>query len=89
MSALRYKVNLDHLVVVKCLDALPKKAREWIIRDIKKKLETNPSAYGKRLHGEEHDRFKLRVDVYRVIFKIDENNKTVTIVDIDYRRDIY
>jgi mRNA interferase RelE/StbE len=89
MSTLRYKVDLTNVVVLKRLDQLPKKAREWIIRDIEKKLETNPAHYGKRLSGDKHDLFKLRVDIYRVIFKIDENSKTVKIVEIDYRRDIY
>lgn len=89
MSTLRYKVDLTNVVVIKRLDDLPKKAREWIIRDIEKKLETNPSGYGKRLSGDKHELFKLRVDIYRVIFKIDENQKTVTVIDIDYRRDIY
>lgn len=35
------------------------------------------------------DRFSVRRGTYRIIYRIDDGARTVTVVDIDHRRDIY
>jgi mRNA-degrading endonuclease RelE of RelBE toxin-antitoxin system len=89
MPNVRYTAKLISFVVQERFDELPKKAREWIIRDIKKKLEVDPFGYGEPLSKDRHGYYKLRVNIYRVIYRIDEKNKEVIITEIDYRRDIY
>jgi mRNA-degrading endonuclease RelE of RelBE toxin-antitoxin system len=35
------------------------------------------------------DRFSARRGTYRIIYRIDDKNRIVTVVDVDYRRDVY
>jgi mRNA-degrading endonuclease RelE of RelBE toxin-antitoxin system len=35
------------------------------------------------------DRFSARRGTYRIICRMDEQNRVVTVVDVDHRRDIY
>jgi mRNA interferase RelE/StbE len=44
---------------------------------------------GKRLLPPLHDRFSARRGTYRVIYRIDDTDRIVTVVDIGYRRDVY
>jgi mRNA interferase RelE/StbE len=36
-----------------------------------------------------HDRFSARRGTYRIIYRIDDKNRIVTVVDVDHRRDVY
>jgi mRNA interferase RelE/StbE len=35
------------------------------------------------------DRFSARRGTYRIIYRIDDKNRFVTVVDVDHRRDVY
>lgn len=35
------------------------------------------------------DRFSARCGTYRIIYRIDDKNRIVTVVDVDHRRDVY
>jgi mRNA interferase RelE/StbE len=35
------------------------------------------------------DRFSARRGTYRIIYRIDDKNRTVTVVDVDHRRDVH
>jgi mRNA interferase RelE/StbE len=35
------------------------------------------------------DRFGARRVTYRIIYRIDDKARTVTVVDVDHRRDVY
>lgn len=51
-------------------------------------LADDPRPHGyKKLKGE--DGYRIRIGRYRVIYEIDEKEKTITIVDADHRKDIY
>jgi mRNA interferase RelE/StbE len=51
-------------------------------------LATNPRPFGyKKLKGREG--FRLRVGDYRLVYLIDDDQRTVTIVGIGDRKDIY
>ncbi|GAA3878982.1 type II toxin-antitoxin system RelE family toxin [Tessaracoccus defluvii] len=52
-------------------------------------LLDNPHRLGKRLHPPLNDRHSARRGTYRVIYRIDDGQHTVTIVDIAHRRDVY
>lgn len=88
METSKFTVEISQDLVLQ-VKRLPKKAQQWIDRDIKKKLQVNPEGYGLPLSGKLHGLHKLRVNVYRIIYEIDRINKVVSIVDIDYRRDVY
>jgi mRNA interferase RelE/StbE len=52
-------------------------------------LLAQPYRVGKRLLPPLADRFSVRRGTYRVIYRIDDQRRTVTVVDIGHRRDIY
>jgi mRNA interferase RelE/StbE len=35
------------------------------------------------------DRSSARRGTYRIIYRIDDKNRVVTVVDVDHRRDVY
>ena len=52
-------------------------------------LLLDPHRIGKRLLPPIDDRFSARRGTYRVIYRIDDKARVVTVVDIAHRRDIY
>jgi mRNA interferase RelE/StbE len=48
-----------------------------------------PCRVGKRLLPPMNDRFSARRGTYRIIYRIDDKNRIVTVVDVDHRRDVY
>jgi prevent-host-death family protein len=52
-------------------------------------LLREPYRVGKRLLPPMDDRFSSRRGTYRIIYRIDDKNQIVTVVDIDHRRDVY
>jgi mRNA interferase RelE/StbE len=52
-------------------------------------LLTDPHRIGKRLLPPLNDRFSARRGTYRVIYRIDDKARVVTVVDVAHRRDAY
>jgi mRNA interferase RelE/StbE len=52
-------------------------------------LMREPYRAGKRLLPPMDDRFSARRGTYRTIYRIDDKNRVVTVVDVDHRRDFY
>jgi mRNA-degrading endonuclease RelE of RelBE toxin-antitoxin system len=52
-------------------------------------LLREPYRVGKRLLPPMDDRFSARRGTYRIIYRIDDKNRLVTVVDVDHRRDVY
>jgi mRNA interferase RelE/StbE len=52
-------------------------------------LLADPHRIGKRLLPPMDDRFSARRGTYRVIYRVDEKNRIVTVVDVAHRRDAY
>ncbi len=52
-------------------------------------LLDNPYRVGKQLHAPLADRHSARRGTYRVVYRIDEQAHTVSIVDVQHRRDAY
>jgi mRNA interferase RelE/StbE len=48
-----------------------------------------PDRVGKRLLPPLDDRFSARLGTYRVIYRVDDKTRVVTVVDIGHRREIY
>jgi mRNA-degrading endonuclease RelE of RelBE toxin-antitoxin system len=66
-------------------EAVAAAAYEFIIGPL---LE-EPHRVGKRLLPPLDDRFSARRGTYRVIYRIDDEARVVTVVDIGHRRDVY
>ncbi len=52
-------------------------------------LIREPYRVGKQLLPPLQDRFSARRGTYRILYRIDEATRTVTVVDVDHRSDIY
>ena len=52
-------------------------------------LLDNPHRVGKQLRPPLDDRHSARRGTYRVIYRIDDTSRTVTVVDVAHRRDAY
>jgi mRNA interferase RelE/StbE len=52
-------------------------------------LLADPYRIGKRLLPPMDDRFSARRGTYRVIYRIDDKARVVTVVDVAHRRDAY
>lgn len=48
-----------------------------------------PHRVGKRLHEPLQDRHSARRGTYRVIYRVDDEEHTVTVLDVAHRRDVY
>jgi mRNA-degrading endonuclease RelE of RelBE toxin-antitoxin system len=52
-------------------------------------LLLEPHRVGKRLLLPLDDRFSARRGTYRIIYRIDDKARVITVVDIGHRRDVY
>jgi mRNA interferase RelE/StbE len=52
-------------------------------------LLREPHRVGKRLLPPLADRFSARRGTYRIIYRVDDKMRVVTVVDVGHRRDIY
>ncbi len=69
------------------LEALPRKERVRAVNRIRQ-LGTDPRPPGcEKLSGEE--KYRVRQGTYRVLYSIDDDDGSVTIVKIGHRRDVY
>lgn len=68
---------------------LPKSAKKLIKTAIEERLEVDPIKYGKPLRYNLKGYRRIRVSVYRIVYKVDMDQRLVIISVIDYRRDVY
>jgi len=52
-------------------------------------LATNPRPQGSEKLAGHTDRYRLRQGNYRIVYLIDDENRTVTIFKVGHRRDVY
>jgi mRNA interferase RelE/StbE len=70
-------------------DILPEAVAAAAYQFITGPLLDNPHRVGKRLLPPLDDRHSARRGTYRVIYRIDDKDHVVTIVDVAHRRDAY
>lgn len=86
---IKYQLLYLEEVVRKHIPLLPFSAKTLIKRAIEDRLMTDPIGFGKPLRYSLKGHRRLRVSEYRIIYRIDHDNKTVIIVAIKNRKDIY
>ena len=81
-----YEVRVTRSAL-KDISSLPKNYAELISRHIDS-LDVTPRPQGvKRLQGRQD--FSLRVDMYRILYEIDDDYQVVTIFRVKHRREVY
>ncbi len=79
-----YKIEFAKRIRV---DKIPKYSINEILKEIKK-LSSNPRPNGvKKIKLT--DWLRIRIGDYRVIYRVNDEHKTIFILDIDHRKDVY
>lgn len=83
----RYRLRIKPSAV-KEIEAVPsKKDRKRIVREIEQ-LADDPRPRGcRKLSG--HDRFRIRLGCYRIVYGILEDELIVHVVKVGHRKDVY
>lgn len=82
-----WEVVIHPLVWEEDLARLDPPARALIVRAIRKKLTTHPTEFGKPLSGPLQGYWRLRVEAYRVIYRVERKRLVVLVIKVGVRRD--
>ena len=82
-----YEIFYHRLVLAKDLRKIPADHQKKIFKTIHKKLTSNPLEFGKPLLGELKNYYRLRIDPYRVIYRIESRKIIVFILHVGLRKD--
>ena len=83
-----YKVRW-HENALEDLKRLDKKPQKKILRRVKEYLPQNPVSLGKPLRGIFKGFFRYRIGNVRIIYTLDHENETVSILKIGDRKNVY
>lgn len=84
-----FKIEYLDVVVANDIPALPKTVRDRIKRAIETRLVLDPVGLGKPLRYSFKGHRRIRVGDYRIIYRVSDTSKTVTVVLIRHRRAVY
>ena len=84
-----YELRTTSAVRCALSEILPEAVATAAYQFITGPLLKDPHRIGKRLLPPMDDRFSARRGTYRVIFRIDDKARVVTVVDVAHRRDVY
>lgn len=84
---INYQIIYQDHVIKNHIPALSTKVKLLIKTAIEERLMVNPISFGKPLRYSLKGHRRLRVSDYRVVYRI--KNKTVIIIAIKHRKDIY
>jgi mRNA interferase RelE/StbE len=85
----RYALRTTPTVRRALAESLPEAVAAAAYEFITDPLLEQPHRLGKRLLAPLDDRFSTRRGTYRIIYRIDDKARVVTVVDIGHRRDVY
>ena len=86
---IKYKLEYLKEVELKHIPSLSADAKALIKRAVEERLTVDPIGFGKPLRYSLKGHRRLRVSNYRVVYRIEPEIKTVIIVAIKHRKDIY
>ncbi|WP_265017400.1 type II toxin-antitoxin system RelE family toxin [Wolbachia endosymbiont (group A) of Epistrophe grossularia] len=89
MGLERYKIKSLKSVTERDLPNLPKTIRLRVQKAIKERLTVDPINLGEPLHHSLKGLRRLRVGDYRVVYRVDQSERTVVITEIVHRDTIY
>lgn len=70
-------------------ETMPEPVSTAVVEFVTTALIDNPQRVGRPLRNELAGIYSARRGTYRVLYRIDEIKRTVTVLRIDHRRDIY
>jgi mRNA-degrading endonuclease RelE of RelBE toxin-antitoxin system len=88
-STERFSLCVTPVVQRALAERLPEAVAFAAFEFINGPLLDNPHRVGRRLLAPLEDRHSARRGSYRIIYRIDDKARTVTVVDVDHRGDVY
>ena len=85
----KYQIRYLDKVVQKHIPTLPSTVKKIIKKAIEERLTIDPIGFGKPLRYTLKGYRRLRVSDYRIVYRIQSDTRTVIIVAIKHRKDIY
>ena len=85
----RYALVVARTAARQVAERLPEAVAAAVMNFISGDLLVEPRRVGKPLGQELAGAFTARRGEYRVVYEIDDDASTVTVLDVDHRRDIY
>ena len=82
-----WQVKIHRLVLEDDFKAISVSDQKTILQTIQKKLTVDPQHYGQPLRGEFMRYWRLRVEDYRVIYRIVKEQVVVFVIKVGIRRD--
>ncbi|MBU0467484.1 MAG: type II toxin-antitoxin system RelE/ParE family toxin [Candidatus Omnitrophica bacterium] len=82
-----WRIRIHKLVLEEDLKKIPQKDRSKIIKTIYKKLSFSPKDYGSPLKYQLKGLWKLRIEDYRVVYRIEDKQILVLVLKVGMRRD--
>ena len=73
----------------RAIDRLPEKVALAVVDYLVGPLLENPHRVGKALRVDLVGPYSARVGAYRIVYEIDQGSRTVRVIYIDHRADIY
>jgi len=89
MEIVIYEIEYLDRVIAEDIPELPKRVAKVIKKAIEHRLTQDPIGLGKPLRYSFVGHRRLRVGDYRIVYRVAESKKLVTIVMIMHRKDIY
>ena len=88
-AAGRYDVRFQPAARRAVSDRLPESVAAAVLEFCEAALAVNPQCVGKPLFGPLAGCHGAQRGTYRIVYRIDEANRTVHVLDIDHRGDVY
>lgn len=85
----RYTLITTPTVRRQLADQLPEAVAAAALEFITGPLLDNPHRVGRRLSPPLHDRYSARRGTYRVLYRINDDTRTVAVLAVIHRRDAY
>lgn len=82
-----WHIKIHRLVIEEDFKRVPASGQKRILQAIHKKLTLDPQSYGKPLVGEFSGYFRLRVEDYRVVYRVIKEEILVLVIKVGIRRD--
>ena len=73
----------------RAIERLPTKVAAAVVEFIVGPLLESPYRVGEALRGQLGGLYSARVGAYRVLYEARESTRTVTVIDVDHRADVY
>ena len=84
-----YKVAYLSSVVKEDIPLLPISAKNLMKKAIEERLKVDPIGFGKPLRYSLKGHRRLRVSDYRIVYRIESQTRSVIIIAIKHRKEIY